>query len=313
VPTPRPGATNGSTKTVKEERQPSSSGVSPLLFGTNLGLFDQHDQVLTSTTARTLLQKLNVRIVRMPLREKLPDEVEIRAAQMIKDLAMTPLIILHGDEVVSDALVVNTRIIQAMNRIFGNRLVYYEYGNEEDLLGIPKDRYTASWNRVVPQLKKAALNGHFIGPVNFEYDHEYLGYFLQRATPRPDEISWHEYTCDVKWATERCLTNINNWHRHFAEARSLMRTTLGTELPIMITEWNYAPNALPNDGKNNNSAFMTAWTTKALQALATNRVFASMQYSCTNTAIPMITMNNAVTTQGAVFQIQYQQMIAAAG
>jgi hypothetical protein len=88
-----------------------------------------------------------------------------------------------------------------------------------------------------------------------------------------------------------------------------MLATLGTSLDIMITEWNYAPDAVPNDGKNNNSAFMTTWTTRALQTLAANRVFASMQYSSTNTAIPLITSNNTLTTQGTVFQAQYEQMI----
>src|SRR5260221_14355573 len=88
-----------------------------------------------------------------------------------------------------------------------------------------------------------------------------------------------------------------------------MTATIGTTLPIMITEWNYAPNAVPNDGKNNNSAFMATWTSTALQTLAANRIFASMQYSCTNTAIPMISTGNTLTQQGMMFGNGYQQMI----
>jgi hypothetical protein len=88
-----------------------------------------------------------------------------------------------------------------------------------------------------------------------------------------------------------------------------MAAAIGTALPIMITEWNYAPNAVPNDGKNNDSNFMTTWTTKAIQTLAANRIFASMQYSCTDTAISLIGSNATLTMQGMAFQNQYQQMI----
>jgi len=45
--------------------------VSPLLFGTNMGLFDSNDQVLTSSTTRGLLQQMHVRIMRMPVRSSL--------------------------------------------------------------------------------------------------------------------------------------------------------------------------------------------------------------------------------------------------
>jgi hypothetical protein len=280
-----------------------------LIFGTNLGLFDSQDQVLTSATTRTLLQQIHIQIIRMPVRSTLAEAVEIQAAQIIKSLGATPLVILRGavdQNVVRD----NTRIVNDMNRIFGKNTVYYEYGNEEDLLGVPVTTYTASWNAVIPQLKRLALNGQFIGPVTYHYDSNYLASFLQNAQPRPDQVSWHEYTCDDSWAADICIAHIANWTTHVANARATMLATIGIALPIMITEWNYAPNAVPNDGKNNNSAFMTTWTTLALQTLAANRIFASMQYSATNTVISLISSSNAMTTQGTVFQAQYQQMIA---
>jgi hypothetical protein len=198
-----------------------------------------------------------------------------------------------------------------MNRIFGKSVVYYEYGNEEDLLGVNVTRYTASWNAIVPQLKHLAQQGQFVGPVNFQYDRAYLTSFLQNANPRPDEVSWHEYTCDDSWASDICISHIDHWTNHISDARAAMIAAIGTALPIMITEWNYAPNAVPNDGKNNNSSFMTAWTMKALQTFAANRIFASMQYSCTDTAIPLINGSGVLTPQGMVFQSQYQQLIVA--
>lgn len=302
--------TPGQVTTGKQTPGENTTGVSPLLFGTNLGLFDANDMILTSTAAQGLLQQLHARMIRMPVRDTLSEATQVQAAQIIKNLGAIPLVVLEGQDVIPNALATDRLIIQDMNRIFGNSIVYYEYGNEEDLLGISMDKYTASWNSLIPQLKPLALNGHFIGPVNYQYDKKYLQYFLQRAQPVPDEISWHEYTCDDKWAASLCISNIDKWTNHFADARAVMNATIGKTLPIMITEWNYAPNAVPNDGKNNDSAFMTTWTTKAFQTLAANRIFASMQYSCTNTAIPMITGNGSITAQGTTFQTQYQNMIA---
>ncbi len=287
---------------------PSDTPVSPLLFGTNLGLFDAQDQVLNSAATRSALQQMHLKIIRMPVRASLSLATEIQAAQIIKNLGATPLVILRG-QLDTGVLADDLRIVHAMNTIFGKSIVYYEYGNEEDLQGVPVDQYISSWNSVVPQLKQIALNANFIGPVNFQYDHIYLATFLQNAQPRADEISWHEYTCDDSWSTTTCISHIDRWTNHIADARATMLSVIGKQLPVMITEWNYAPNAVPNDGKNNNSAFMQTWTTHALQTLAANRIFASMQYSCTNTAIPLVSSNGAITTQGSMVQTQYQNII----
>lgn len=282
--------------------------VSPLLFGTNMGLFNSNDQVLRSATTRSLLQQIHTQIIRMPVRSSLSEATEVQAAQIIKSVGAVPLVVLRG-AVDSNVLADDTLIVNDMNRIFGNSVVYYEYGNEEDLLGVGATQYTASWNAIIPKLKSIALHGQFIGPVNFQWDSAYLTTFLRSANPRPDQVSWHEYTCDDSWARDICISHIANWTRHISEARTVMTATIGTTLPIMITEFNYAPNAVPNDGKNNDPAFMTTWTTTALQTLAANRIFAAMQYSSTDTAIPLISGGDTLTTQGAVFKAQYQQMI----
>jgi len=210
----------------------------------------------------------------------------------------------------------DTRMIQDANNVFGNNLIYYEFGNEDDWNGLTITRYTDGWNMLIPQFKRLALNGKIIGPVSYEYNRDNLTSFLQRANPRPDMISWHEYTCSYKEPAGNCLSNLDGWTTHFSDARAVMQNTLGTTLPIMITEWNYAadqstqPNGLPfDDGKYNNASFMTEWTTKALHILASNQVFASMQYSVTNTALPLITFRNELTTQGETFQSLYLTMV----
>jgi hypothetical protein len=196
-----------------------------------------------------------------------------------------------------------------MNSVFGNSTVYYEYGNNEDILQVSAKQYTDSWNANVGVLKRLAPNGSFIGPVTYEYRADYLGYFLQHAQPRPDAVSWHAYACSRTWGNNRCLASLSDWAKHIQEGRALINSALHTTLPIMITEWNYAPDTVQNDGKNNDSAFMTTWTTRALQTLAANGVFAAMQYAATNTNINLIDSTNTLTVQGTVMQKQYETLV----
>ncbi len=289
--------------------------VSPLLFGTNLGLFNGNDQVVTSAATRALMQQMHIRIVRVPMRTHLPNDIVVQALQAVKSIGAMPLIVLTGMRN-PDVLADDTRMIQNVNSVFGNNLVYYEFGNEDDWNGVTITRYTDGWNTLIPQFKRLAINGKFIGPVSYEYNHDNLTSFLQKATPRPDMISWHEYTCSYKEPANSCLANLDGWTTHTSDARMVMQATLGTALPIMITEWNYAAdqstqhNGLPfDDGKYNNASFMTEWTTKALRTLAANQVFASMQYSVTNTALPLITFRETLTIQGETFQSLYQTMV----
>ncbi len=282
--------------------------ISPLLFGTNLSLYDSSDQFLNSQQTQTQLQHLHMRIIRMPVRATLSNNTEIRAAVAIRNVQAIPLVILRG-AVDASVLADNTRIVNDMNAVFGNGLVYYEYGNEEDLLGVNALNFVSSWNTIVPQLKRLAHHAQFIGPVTSTYNRDYLTTFLQQARPRPDAISWHEYTCDDSWSNALCIARINNWTNHITDARHVMTATLHTTIPIMITEWNYAPNAQNGDGKINNSSFMADWTIKALETLAANHVFASMQYTCTNSVYALINGNNTLSSQGITMQKLYQQMI----
>ncbi|MHB8596999.1 MAG: hypothetical protein ACYDER_09325 [Ktedonobacteraceae bacterium] len=285
-----------------------NGAISPLLFGTNMSLYDSNDQFLNSSQTQAQLQHLHMRIIRMPVRPSLSNTTEIQAAEAIRNVQAIPLVILRG-AVDASVLVDDTRIMNDMNAVFGNGLVYYEYGNEEDLLGVKVPNYVASWNAIVPQLKRIAHHAQFIGPVTSTYDRGYLTTFLQQAKPRPDAISWHEYTCDDSLPNALCIARINNWTNHISDARQVMMTTFHTTLPIMITEWNYAPNAKSGDGKINNSSFMTAWTTKAIETLAANHVFASMQYTCTNSIYALVNGNNTLSAQGVTMQRLYQQMV----
>src|SRR5947209_10935875 len=302
-----PGLANPSPVITSGIPPGNNASVSPLIFGTNLSLFDGNDQVLTSAATRNELQQMHFRIIRMPVRASLSNATEIQAAQAIKSMGAYALVILRG-AVDANVLADDTRLVNDMNNVFGNSVVFYEYGNEEDLLGVNVSRYIDSWNSIISQLKRIALNGQFIGPVNYHYDGDYLTTFLQHANPRPDEDSWHEYSCDDSWPNDTCISHIDHWTNHISDARNAMTATIGTALPIMITEWNYAPNANAGDGKINDSSFMTTWTTRALETLAANRVFASMQYACTDSVYAVVRGDGTPTAQGIAIQNLYQPM-----
>jgi hypothetical protein len=282
--------------------------VSSLIFGTNLALFSNQDQVLTSQQAQNCLQQMHISIIRVPSRSGVDVATITQAAQMVQQLGATPLIVLHGS-LDANAYSDDIAVIQAMNSIFGTSTIYYEYGNNEDLAQVSAKKYTDSWNANVPGLKKLATNGLFIGPVTYQFRPEYLHYFLQKAAPQPDAISWHEYTCNSTDSNSTCTDNIKYWKSHVQNARRLMKSVIHTTLPIMITEWNYAPTATQNDGKNNNSVFMTTWTSQAIQALADSGVFASIQYAATNTNINLIDSTNALTVQGSIMQSEYETLV----
>lgn len=289
-----------------------------LLFGTNLGLFNASDQFLTSAPTLQTMQQLHIKVIRIPTRKDLPDSVNMAVARNIKSVGAIPVIALRGaqDPNIAQVTADDIRMINVMNQVFGDAPVYYEFGNEDDWNGVEMAQYVQRWNALIPQFKKLAPKAHFVGPVLYQYSAKNLTEFLQGANPRPDEISWHEYTCSYKSTATKCLSSLDKWTTHIEGARQVMQSTIQTTLPIMITEWNYAPDQKVgnngqaiDDGKYNNDAFMKEWTTKAMNILAREKVFASMQYSVTNTAIPMISPSNTITNQGATFKTLYEQMV----
>jgi hypothetical protein len=287
--------------------------ISPLIFGTNMGLFtNTSEPLLYDAKTRQLLKDIGVRAIRMPTRPTLSDQTEIAAAQAIKEIGAVPLVVIAGPEYPGGSLLQSDEhILGLMSQVFGNQPVYYEFGNEADLAGITVNQYVAAWNQVVPTLKGMFPTARFIAPDNYEFTRRYLKTFLQEAKLRPDGVSWHEYTCSIHWPADFCLANIDAWNIHFAQARAAMQEAIGTTLPIWISEWNYASDIhgqLVNDAKSNNPAFMQAWTTKAMQTLVANHIFAAMQYFATDPSMPLVT-NDQISIEGKIFQQEYQKVM----
>lgn len=283
------------------------TGVPPMIYGTNMSLFDTHDQIVNNASTQQLLKQMGMPIIRMPYRRNLSDDTEMQALRAIKSIGAAPLVIVQG-ATDANALADDLRQISVIQQVFGASTVYIEFGNEEDLAGVDVARYTTAWNAIVPRLKAQAPSYKFIGPVNFQYNPTYIATFDRAASPRPDFNSWHEYVCNTGNPDSYCMAHIANWATHVQATNSAVRAAIGTTLPFMITEWNLDPNQDPRYG---NAAFIQAWMASALRMLAaqaSSGLVAAMQYCATNNqGFNLIDGNAHLTPQGQTLAQQLAQ------
>ncbi|HVM66051.1 MAG TPA: hypothetical protein VMU14_14390 [Acidimicrobiales bacterium] len=240
----------------------SNSG-NKAVFGLNIPLFDANEQMITNTGTRTIFAAWNTPVVRMPFRASISDAVELQALNAIKAIGATPLVVVHG-AVDPNVTADDTHLLGLIAQVFGSLQVYVEYGNEEDLAGIDAAAYTASWNRVVPILRWLHPTYQFIGPVNFEYNPAYVGYFVGHARPVPDVVSWHEYVCTPAQSTAYCMAHIANWGTHVTYTNFAEAVAIGRTLPFMFTEWNMDPQ---EDPRYLEPTVIGPWVTAAVQEL----------------------------------------------
>ena len=292
---------------INSGRAEGSTALSPFIWGSNLSLYNNQDFFLTNAQTQQNAQQMHVQMMRFP--DRGDRSVYLAAAQEIKTLGEVPLAILPFGNSGADQ-----QLVQDMNSVFGTSLVYYEYGNEQDLAGVDANTYTTSWNTIVPSLKALAQNANFIGPVNFQANPQYIATFVQDASPKPDEVSWHEYTCPTSASNDTCINNISHWTQHITDTRSAIRAAIGSDIPVMITEYNWNPNA-ENDPRRNDDAFLSTWTTRAFQTLVQNQVFAANQYVLSNNqSLAMIRdSDHTLTGQGQAFQAAYEQYMGSLG
>lgn len=275
-----------------------------MICGTNLGLFNSSDSFLTASV-QNLTKQLHVGLIRMPIRSAGGNSTELQAAQAIKNLGAFPIVILHESNGAGD-IANDTQIIQNMNTIFGNSLVYYELGNEPTG-GYPP--YIANWNAMIPQLKPLATNGKFGGPAFFENftpgEISGMATFVHTAVPKPDFISWHEYTCGSTNTAAYCYAHLANWATHMQNTKNAITANGDQVPPVFITEWNY-DSAAKGTGTDPRIAQLVAmhFVQTALQDLKSNGVTGATQYVLNTNADYNLIDNsgNALTGFGQDFQ-----------
>lgn len=269
------------------------------LRSVNISVFDTNDQFVNNTSVQQLVGAGHPAVVRMPLRDTIPDSYTLATLNAIKNIGSTPLVIVHG-ATVSDPYTPDAHWLSLAASVFPGG-VYVEYGNEEDLAGINASAYTTSWNAVVPKLVAQFPSDKFIGPVNFQYNPSYDAYFWQNASPKPYAISWHEYVCNTGNTDAYCMQHIANWATHVSATRTALGST-GSNVPFWITEWNLDPQT---DARYSTASFIQPWVTAALnewQSLQSQGVTTTFIYTADSHGdFGLVGNNNALTPEGTAF------------
>jgi hypothetical protein len=120
----------------------------------------------------------------------------------------------------------------------------FEIGNEPDCGGGPfsNGSYASAWALYVRALRAIRPDAKFIGPVECNGVTEMLSFLREIVAnhyPVPDAISWHWYPCG--WSSESwssCPLSVSKQIIRDAQTvRSDLRSTLGHQIPIGISEW----------------------------------------------------------------------------
>lgn len=296
-------ATAGASAGIPVNRAPAVARApgKPLIYGTNLAMYDTSDDVVNGTGAQALLRSNGVPIVRMPFRYTLTDAYETQGLLAIRAMYAAPLVIVHGPTDVN-VMANDLHILKLVIDVFGANTVYVEFGNESELAGVSAEAYAASWNTVVACMKYLAPTYNYIGPANSFYNPDYVATFDRLANPRPDFNSWHEYACANFDSNDTCMRYLNNWTAHIIGMNQAVKAATGSAIPIMLTEWNLDDRP---DPRYQDATFMHAWMTAALATLDANRangLYAAMQYCATNNPnFGLIDASNNLTPAGQAF------------
>ena len=302
------------SKQQQKVRQHPANAVSPLIFGTNIGLFNPQDSFITQSSVRNLVKQMHISTLRIPVRQMPGGAPPVwpQAVQYAKDMGLIPLLILRAGVNDTGALAADTQIITTVNSVMGNNRVFYEFGNEEDLFNSTDQyHYAARWNQLVASLKRLAPNAWFGGPVTHQSNAPYVAYFSHHAHPRPDFISWHSYFCGPQSNAQFCIANIAHFAVEIASTKNAIQANGDSVPPIFITEWNYDASQGAKKDPRNTPQFQQQFVQKVLQEFAKDGVYAAYQYVLnSNPDFNLIDTNNTtLTPAGQEFQIMYERLI----
>jgi len=292
---------------------PHSEAATPgrSVFGLNLSLYGNADQVKDDPGTQRLLRSWHVPFVRVPMRPSLSDAVLSDALRAVRNIGAIPVVILNGPGELPDdnaVLVRDLHDLELVRQVFRDHPVYLEYGNEDDLAhGVTAQRYTTSWNAVISTIKTGAPDRYkFVGPANYQSDPGYVGTFVAGAHPRPDFVSWHEYVCTAA-NTSTCTSHLANWTKHATAVNAAEQSAIGGTLPFLITEWNADPaNSPADEALYADPAFIQPWTGAAigeLRSLIPLGLAGAMIYTASDhDDFALVTPGPTPTPQGETFE-----------
>ncbi|MBV9711154.1 MAG: hypothetical protein JO011_09605, partial [Ktedonobacteraceae bacterium] len=247
--------------------------VSSFLFGTNDTYEWLPNNIQTQPKIQQALHDAGFTLIRTFFPDKASDADINKRVQTIENSGAQCLGVITN--------IFNTSFDEHLINFLGSRCQLYEFGNEPDLNGISIQSYLQQWNKEIPQLRQINPTARFIGPVTYndQGNHGYMNDFLKGVAASkvlPDAISFHWYPCyqDTKAS---CLSKAGTYSQVAQGVRSQVRSILGKDLPIGISEWNYDPgNPPPTYGDD--PQFISAFTTIALQSMIQGGVAFACQF-----------------------------------
>jgi hypothetical protein len=268
-------------------------GVSSFLFGTNDTQEWANDNVETNPAIQRALKDAHFTLMRTFFFDRsladnhLTTDAEIeQRIRTVENSGMTCLGVIFD--------VMNVAFAEHVVRYLGSRCNIYEFGNEPDLedghgsFRYSIQTYLQQWNTVIPQLRKINHHAKFIGPVTYtqtgnqcHYDltggHCFMKDFLtgvKASGVLPDAISFHWYPC-YNDTEASCLGKASSYQQVTAEVKGWIRSILGKDIPVGITEWNYDPGNPPPDY---GADFMKQFTTIALNSMIQSKLDFANQF-----------------------------------
>lgn len=271
------------------------NSISSYLFGTNDKTEITSNNFETSSAIQALVRTGGFTLIRSFQPENVNDatlDVRYNAAQ---NAGCNMLYVLYDSA--------NTAWNEYVVNYYGNNCLLYEFGNEPDYPygSLPVASYLDQWNSVVPQLRAINPSAKFIGPALAQptgYKTSYMQDFLNGVALSgvlPDAISFHLYPC-YKSDENTCLSLSATYTNAIQTVRSMVINTLGFELPIAVTEWNYAPST-GLEPYGTDPDFMTQWTTTALNSIIAGGAAVACQFNCASTVTSQLDMISTKTNQ----------------
>lgn len=248
-------------------------GVSSFLFGTNDSYEWADNNVETQPAIQNALRHAGFTLMRTFIADKADDATINTRVQTIERVGAHCLVVLTN---IADPSF-NQHVVQYL----GKRCLLYEFGNESDYQGVSIDAYLKAWNETIPALRHINPAAKFIGPVTYtdQGNHGFMRAFLEGVKASgvlPDAISFHWYPC-YNDSEAGCLAKASSYADVARGVQTMIRDTLGKDLPVGISEWNYDPGN-PPPAYGDNPTFITQFSNTAMRAMMSAGVAFACQF-----------------------------------
>jgi lysophospholipase L1-like esterase len=248
-------------------------GASSFLFGTNDTYEWSDANIETRPAIQGALRSAGFTLVRTFIPDKANDATIEQRIATVEHIGARCLAVLTNIQ--------DTAFNEHVVSYLGARCALYEFGNEPDYNSISVDDYLNAWNATIPRLRHINAAARFIGPVvsNDVGNHDFLQGYLEGVKSSgilPDAISFHYYPC-YNESESSCLDKATSYKDAALGVRRLVKSILGRELPVGITEWNYDPGN-PPPAYGDKSSFIHQFSTEAIKSMIAGGVAFACQF-----------------------------------